>query len=101
MEVPYHDKDPRVQGSYCKGKFCLLCVWRCLVLDLNVDSLFLLLLLLFQQVLHMDQSPDGGCVVSAAADETLRFWDVFGSPPNERKGNNLAMGNFCGSPSIR
>ena len=49
----------------------------------------------------MDQSPDGGCVVSAAADETLRFWDVFGSPPSERKGNNLAMGNFCGSPMIR
>jgi len=53
------------------------------------------------RVLHMDQSPDGGCVVSAAADETLRFWDVFGSPPNERKGNNLAMGNFCGTPMIR
>mmetsp|Transcript_845 Transcript_845/g.1758 ORF Transcript_845/g.1758 Transcript_845/m.1758 type:complete len:569 (-) Transcript_845:109-1815(-) len=53
------------------------------------------------RVLHMDQSPDGGCVVSAAADETLRFWDVFGSPPNERKANNLAMGNFCGSPMVR
>mmetsp|Transcript_13874 Transcript_13874/g.29757 ORF Transcript_13874/g.29757 Transcript_13874/m.29757 type:complete len:828 (+) Transcript_13874:244-2727(+) len=53
------------------------------------------------RVLHMDQSPDGGSVVSAAADETLRFWDVFGSPPNERKGNNLSMGNFCGSPMIR
>jgi len=49
----------------------------------------------------MDQSPDGGCVVSAAADETLRFWDVFGSPPSERKNNNLAMGNFCGSSMIR
>ena len=53
------------------------------------------------QVLHMDQSPDGGCVVSAAADETLRFWDVFGAPPSERKANNLAMGNFCGSSMIR
>lgn len=53
------------------------------------------------RVLHMDQSPDGGVVVSAAADETLRFWDVFGSPPSERKGNNLAMGNFCGSQMIR
>ena len=52
------------------------------------------------QILHMDQSPDGDCVV-AAADETLRFWDVLGSPPNEWKGNNLAMGNFCGSPMIR
>eukprot|EP00804_Cyclotella_cryptica_P004462 CCRYP_006857-RA/>CCRYP_006857-RA protein AED:0.03 eAED:0.03 QI:189/0.75/0.8/1/1/1/5/606/744 len=43
------------------------------------------------RVLHMDQSPDSGCVVSAAADETLRFWDVFGSPPNERKGHNLTI----------
>lgn len=49
----------------------------------------------------MDQSPDSGCVVSAAADETLRFWDVFGSPPNERKGHNLTIGNFCGSSMIR
>jgi cell division cycle protein 20 (cofactor of APC complex) len=53
------------------------------------------------RVLHMDQSPDGACVVSAAADETLRFWDVFGSAPNERKGKALSMGNFCGSPMIR
>ena len=49
----------------------------------------------------MDQSPEGGCVVSAAADETLRFWDVFGSPPSERKGHNLAMGSFSGSQMIR
>ncbi|KAL7547014.1 hypothetical protein ACHAWF_010327 [Thalassiosira exigua] len=53
------------------------------------------------RVLHMDQSPDGGCVVSAAADETLRFWDVFGSPPSERKGNDLAMGNFGSGAMIR
>ena len=29
------------------------------------------------RVLHMAQSPDGTSVVSAAADETLRFWRVF------------------------
>ena len=52
------------------------------------------------RVLHMDQSPDGGCVVSAAADETLRFWDVFGSPPSEQKKVDLSMGNFC-TPMIR
>jgi len=28
-------------------------------------------------VLHMAQSPDGTTVVSAAADETLRFWKCF------------------------
>lgn len=29
------------------------------------------------RVLHMATSPDGCTVVSAAADETLRFWDIF------------------------
>lgn len=33
------------------------------------------------RVLHMEPSPDGSCIVSAAADETLRFWDIFGSAP--------------------
>ena len=31
------------------------------------------------RVLHLAQSPDGCTVVSGAADETLRFWKVFGS----------------------
>lgn len=31
------------------------------------------------RVLHLAQSPDGTTVVSAAADETLRFWRVFQS----------------------
>jgi len=30
-------------------------------------------------VLHLCLSPDGDIVVSAAADETLRFWRVFGT----------------------
>uniref|UniRef100_A0A7S4K372 CDC20/Fizzy WD40 domain-containing protein n=1 Tax=Odontella aurita TaxID=265563 RepID=A0A7S4K372_9STRA len=32
------------------------------------------------RVLHMACGPDGSTVVSAAADETLRFWDVFAPP---------------------
>ncbi|KAI9073795.1 hypothetical protein K1719_014269 [Acacia pycnantha] len=31
------------------------------------------------RVLHLGQSPDGCIAVSAAADETLRFWNVFGA----------------------
>lgn len=31
------------------------------------------------RVLHMAQSPDGMTTVSAAPDETLRFWNIFGS----------------------
>lgn len=38
------------------------------------------------RVLHMALSPDGGTVVSAAADETLRFWEVF-APPGKSKGS--------------
>ncbi|KAH7571458.1 hypothetical protein ACOSP7_014066 [Xanthoceras sorbifolium] len=32
------------------------------------------------RVLFMAQSPDGCTVATAAADETLRFWNVFGAP---------------------
>jgi cell division cycle protein 20 (cofactor of APC complex) len=31
------------------------------------------------------QSPDGYTVASAAADETLRFWQVFGAPDTSKK----------------
>jgi cell division cycle 20, cofactor of APC complex len=31
------------------------------------------------RVLHMDMSPDATTIVSAAADETLRFWNIFGN----------------------
>ncbi len=33
-----------------------------------------------KRVLHMAMSPDGQDIVSAAADETLRFWKVFDAP---------------------
>ena len=37
------------------------------------------------RVLHMACSPDGGSVVSAAADETLRFWNVFSGSGSSSK----------------
>ncbi|EOA24015.1 hypothetical protein CARUB_v10017230mg [Capsella rubella] len=37
------------------------------------------------RVLYMAQSPDGCTVASAAADETLRFWNVFGVPDKAKK----------------
>ena len=33
----------------------------------------------------MAQSPDGQTVVSAAADETLRFWNIFAQPSAKSK----------------
>ena len=37
------------------------------------------------RVLHMAQSPDGTTVVSAAADETLRFWKCFDNVSEKTK----------------
>ncbi|CAN6923911.1 unnamed protein product [Brassica oleracea] len=43
------------------------------------------------RVLYMAQSPDHGCTVaSAAGDETLRFWDVFGMPETAKKPDQKA-----------
>lgn len=39
------------------------------------------------------QSPDGLTVVSAGADETLRFWEIFG-PPQESSENVTHLDNL-------
>jgi len=48
------------------------------------------------RVLHMATSPDGCTVVSAAADETLRFWDIFapagGKTLGKRGGSDFSRG---------
>jgi len=48
------------------------------------------------RVLHTCLSPDGSTVVSAAADETLRFWKVFDAPSVEEK---IKMMDFLQEPS--
>ncbi|KAF3557973.1 hypothetical protein F2Q69_00011633 [Brassica cretica] len=54
-------------------------------------------------VLYMAQSPDGCTVASAAGDQTLRFWDVFGMPETAKKRDHKARHDPFPhvSPSIR
>lgn len=56
-----------------------------------------------ERVLNMDMSPDGASVVSAAADETLRFWNVFGTPSCRPSSSALSMSGELsfGMPTIR
>jgi cell division cycle 20, cofactor of APC complex len=56
-----------------------------------------------ERVLNMDMSPDGATVVSAAADETLRFWNVFGTPSCRPTSSSLSMSGELsfGMPTIR
>ncbi|XVF08553.1 hypothetical protein REPUB_Repub07fG0013100 [Reevesia pubescens] len=49
------------------------------------------------RIINLCQSPDGVTVISAAADETLRFWDVFG-PPTTR---NSVVSDLQGLLSLR
>ena len=42
------------------------------------------------RVLHLACSPDGTNVVSAAGDETLRFWEVFCPPTKSKKSSSSA-----------
>jgi WD40 repeat protein len=41
------------------------------------------------RILHLATSPDGSMVCSAAADETLRFWNVFAPESNKRKNGDV------------
>jgi cell division cycle 20, cofactor of APC complex len=46
------------------------------------------------RVLNMDISPDGSSIVSAGADETLRFWNIFDTPSTQSSNDlgELSMG---------
>lgn len=44
------------------------------------------------RVLHMSQSPDHTTVVSASADETLRFWEIFGTSSSSSSSGSSGAG---------
>lgn len=52
------------------------------------------------RVLHMACNPNTGTVVSAAADETLRFWDIFASPSKIVKRSGSGMGGNVKSKKL-
>jgi WD40 repeat protein len=43
------------------------------------------------RVLHMVTSPDGSMVCTGAADETLRFWNIFGSESKKKSLDNSGI----------
>jgi cell division cycle protein 20 (cofactor of APC complex) len=49
------------------------------------------------RVLHLAQSPDGYTVASAAGDETLRFWQVFGAPSETKPASQKRTKETVGS----
>ncbi|KAL2921513.1 Cell division cycle 20.1 cofactor of APC complex [Bienertia sinuspersici] len=53
------------------------------------------------RVLFMAQSPDGCTVASAAGDETLRFWNVFGTPEVAKPAPKAAPEPFAHVNRIR
>ena len=67
--------------------------------ETNIRALDLNLLVVLEQLLKQS-------TVSAAADETLRFWSIFGggpTSPSRRKGQmrELGMSSIGGGMSIR
>ena len=53
------------------------------------------------RVLHMAQSPDGQTVVTAAADETLRFWKILSGGEASKKERAAANDSILNTMSIR
>ena len=53
------------------------------------------------RVLHMSQSPDGTTIVTAAADETLRFWKILSGGEASKKERAAAKESVLNSMSIR
>jgi cell division cycle protein 20 (cofactor of APC complex) len=53
------------------------------------------------RVLHMAQSPDGQTIVSAAADETIRFWKILGGKQSDKEAKAASMSVLNNARSIR
>ena len=53
------------------------------------------------RVLHMATSPDGSLVCSGAADETLRFWNIFASEGKRKSENNAASSGLSQAANLR
>ncbi|CAG9462587.1 unnamed protein product [Pedinophyceae sp. YPF-701] len=88
-----HEKEILSSHGYSRNELCL---WKyptmSKVAELTGHS---------ARVLHMAQSPDGTAVVSAAADETLRFWRVFGEPAGSKKASAAPRHSALRSRNIR
>ena len=52
------------------------------------------------RVLHMAQSPDGQTIVSAAADETLRFWKILSGGEQAKKEKMLSHVSSLTNPPL-
>ncbi len=83
-----HEKEILSSHGFARNQLCL---WKyptmAKIKDLDGHT---------SRVLHMATSADGCTVVSAAADETLRFWDVFALPgvkSHKRSASDLIRSN--------
>ena len=86
--VDTHCKCARCSGTRTNESFCRrtvtaknqLCLWKYPTMTKMAEMTGHQ-----ARVLHMAQSPDGTTVVSAAADETLRFWRCFDNAAEKTK----------------
>jgi len=83
-----HEKEILSSHGYAENQLCL---WKyptmARIKELKGHS---------ARVLHMATSPDGGLVCSGAADETLRFWNVFASEGKRKGDSNMSSSSSNG-----
>jgi cell division cycle 20, cofactor of APC complex len=86
-----HERELLSSHGYSKNQLCL---WRypslTKVAELTGHT---------ARVLHMATSPDGSSVVTAGADETLRFWRAFGDAPGATKAVDAKFAGAAAAPA--